>query len=219
MTEDVFDFFTVGTHEDQLRYVLSQFDDHVIEETLNENGFKNYYLHNPEGGTIYSFNVTETPDRLIITGDAVGGCHNKKGFISDIGYTAKWLTGATGSYLCEKFLSTGGWYPEKVNQWLNEHTKPETAAEFLGVDIKDAEDSLEVAKFIHGVKVLLLEDLDSTYCTYYHSENFYEWLTDYVGPWEIAFQIGGGYDPREVENLERLQTVFSRCYNRDILGD
>lgn len=90
---------------------------HVLEQALDANGFKAFYLRKPEGGRMMSTLLVFTPEGIVITGDVRP---TREGNASSLGYGVDWFAGALGEdYLCSKFLKKG-WHAELAAEELRD---------------------------------------------------------------------------------------------------
>lgn len=89
--------------------------DHVLEQVLDAEKFKAFYLKRPGNGRMCSTMVLFTPEGIALMGDLTPE-HN--GTVSCYGYGLDWFVGnLSEDYLCEKFLAKG-WHADLAQDEL-----------------------------------------------------------------------------------------------------
>lgn len=85
---------------------------HYLEQVLDTEKFKAFYLREPGMGRMQSCLFMFTPEGIVICGDLCPGNDSRNSGVHAYGYGLSWFSqGLSGSYLCEKFL-TKEWHPE-----------------------------------------------------------------------------------------------------------
>lgn len=120
--------------------------DHVLEQVLDTEKFRAFYLKKPGGGRMMSTLIMFTPEGIVITGDL---CPGQRGVISTLGYGLDWFAGKLSEdYLCQKFFQQG-WHRELAERELEELARQIRAGEYddfyAGQDLKDAAECYEGA--------------------------------------------------------------------------
>jgi len=96
---------------------------HVLEQVLDTEKFKAFYLRPPSGGRMMSTLFVFTPEGIVIMGDLCPGNRGGNGTVSVFGYSLGWFVEKLGgSYLCEKFLRKG-WHAELAKEWCLDAAK------------------------------------------------------------------------------------------------
>ena len=85
---------------------------HYLEQVLDTEKFKAFYLRQPGMGRMQSCLFMFTPEGVNICGDLCPGNDSRNSGVHAYGYGLSWFSqNLSGSYLCEKFL-TKEWHPE-----------------------------------------------------------------------------------------------------------
>jgi len=93
--------------------------DHVLEQVLDQPGWKAFYLRMPDRGRMMSTCFIFSPEGIILTGDLTPARHGR-GATSCYGYGLGWFAGRlSDSYLCEKFLEKG-WHADLAAEDLRD---------------------------------------------------------------------------------------------------
>lgn len=91
--------------------------DHTLEQVLDTEKFKAFYMRPPGGGRMMSTLFLFTPEGIVIMGDLCPGHSGGNGVVSALGYGLRWFTEElSGDYLCQKFLQKG-WHAELAREW------------------------------------------------------------------------------------------------------
>lgn len=89
---------------DEYRYE-EHLKDHILEQVLDAEKFKAFYLKNPKYGRMDSCLIMFTPEGIGILGDLCPGNDSRNSGVHAYGYGLEWFVGRLSwSYLCEKFL-------------------------------------------------------------------------------------------------------------------
>lgn len=90
----------------------AMFEKHFLEQVLDTEKFKAFYLKEPGMGRMQSCLILFTPEGIIICGDLCPGNDPRNSGVHAFGYGLTWFAGHLSSgYLCEKFLSKE-WHKE-----------------------------------------------------------------------------------------------------------
>lgn len=175
------------------QHMKESIKDHVLEQVLDAEKFKGFYLKPPDGGRMMSTLIIFHPEGITICGDLCPGLH---GNCSAYGYSLGWFAGKlSGSYLCEKFLEKS-WQRELAAQWCKDE-----AQEQRKEGNPEIADKLETL----GSRDLECGDMDV--------RDFYERLTEISVGYVDDGVPGHGYDPGEKGWLCAIQEKFAELYN------
>lgn len=90
--------------------------DHYLEQVLDTDKFKAFYLRQPGMGRMQSCMIMFSPEGINLLGDLCPGNDSRNSGCHAYGYGLSWFAQKlSGSYLCEKFL-TKAWHPELAVQ-------------------------------------------------------------------------------------------------------
>lgn len=98
--------------------------DHVLEQVLDTEKFKGFYLKPPGRTRMMSTLILFTPEGIIICGDLCPGNRGaNRGNVSAFGYALDWFASKLGEdYLCSKFLDKD-WHEELAVRDLDRMAK------------------------------------------------------------------------------------------------
>ena len=173
--------------------MVESLKDLILEQVLDTEKFKAFYMKRPGGGRVMSTLIMFTPEGIVIQGDLTPGFH---GNVSCLGYGLGWFRDQLSEdYLAEKFLQRD-WYAEVATadlRWI----------------LKQIADEHETAKpgDVEKIQELVSRcedgDLDV--------ESFREAWEEIHEEWETL--PGCGYNPKEHAWLCAIQQKFAELYN------
>jgi len=103
-------------------YMKQSLEGHVLEQTLDTEKYKAFYLKRPGEGRMMSTLIMFTPEGIVIMGDL---CPSDRGAVSAFGYGLGWFYGILGEdYLCGKFLRKV-WQKDAANEELKAYVVDE----------------------------------------------------------------------------------------------
>ena len=166
--------------------------DHILEQVLDTEKFKAFYLKKPERTRMMSTLLIFHPEGITICGDL---CPSRGGNCSAYGYGIGWFSGhLDGDYLCQKFLDKS-WQSDLAAEWCLEE-----AGRQKEEGHQDIADKLETL----GKRDLECGDMDC--------RDFYETLTDIDQSYVDDGVPGHGYNSGEKAWLCAIQERFAELY-------
>lgn len=172
--------------------VKESLKNHILEQVLDSEKFKAFYLKDPAQGRQMSTLLTFTPEGIVIMGDFCPGGPRNEGVISSFGYDLGWFASEKSEdYLCGKFLKQE-WNCQSALAWLVENKKDILAEPEVSKDVlEDVEAYLSAGDMLEGDFMAEMEEAG----------------------YDISDDAPGyDYDPHTAAVLCGLQQKFSELY-------